>query len=59
MWWGANAYFGWDKQDRVWLYYSDDSSIWRWELVNGKWKKLQSSKGDGMPDWILPDYEKN
>ena len=59
MWWGANAYFGWDEQDRVWLYYSDDSSIWRWELVDGKWKKLPSSREDGMPDWILPDYEKS
>jgi hypothetical protein len=59
MWWGANAYFGWDQQDRVWLYYSDDGSILRWELVNGSWNKVQSSKEDGMPDWILPDYENN
>ena len=58
IWSGANAYFGWDEQDRIWLYNSDDGSIWRWELVMGSWKKLQSSREDGMPDWILPEYEK-
>lgn len=57
MWSGLNAYFGWDEQDRIWLYNSDDGSIWRWELVKGSWNKLQSSREDGMPDWILPDYE--
>ncbi|MEM8670972.1 MAG: hypothetical protein AAGG48_25815 [Planctomycetota bacterium] len=58
MWSGSNAYFGWDEQDRVWLYYSDDQRIWRWELVNDRWTKQESSSEDGIPNWILPDYAK-
>ena len=59
MWSGLNVYFGWDEQDRVWLYNSDDGGIWRWELANGSWTKMRSDREDGMPDWILPDYEKS
>jgi hypothetical protein len=53
-----NVYWGWDDQDRVWVYNSDDGRIWRWELADDEWKKIESQKSDGIPDFVLPDYEK-
>jgi hypothetical protein len=53
-----NVYWGWDSQDRVWVYNSDDGRIWRWELANGGWKKIESEKSDGIPEFVLPDYAK-
>lgn len=48
------VYWGWDDQDRVWVYNSDDGSIWRWEVTGGEWRKIQSSRGDGIPPHVLP-----
>ena len=53
-----NVYWGWDAQDRAWLYNSDDGQIWRWELVESAWKRIASERSDGIPDYVLPDYEK-
>ncbi len=53
---GLNVYFGWDDEDRVWLYNSDDAGIWRWELDNGSWQKSRRDDPAGVPEWILPDY---
>jgi hypothetical protein len=48
------VYWGWDDQDRVWVYNSDDGSIWRWEVTGGEWRKIQSGRGDGIPEYVLP-----
>jgi len=48
------VYWGWDDQDRVWVYNSDDGSIWRWEVTGGEWRKIQSSRADGIPPHVLP-----
>jgi len=48
------VYWGWDDQDRVWVYNSDDGSIWRWEVTGGEWRKIQSSRADGLPPHVLP-----
>lgn len=53
-----NVYWGWDDQDRVWLYNSDDGRIWRWESAADGWRKIESRKSDGIPDFVLPDYAK-
>jgi hypothetical protein len=53
-----NVYWGWDDQDRVWVYNSDDGRIWRWESATDGWKKIESQKSDGIPDFVLPDYAK-
>ena len=53
-----NVYWGWDEKDRVWVYNSDDGMIWRWELQTNAWVKIESTKEDGIPDFVLPDYEK-
>jgi hypothetical protein len=48
------VYWGWDDQDRVWVYSSDDGSIWRWEVTGGEWRKIESRRGDGIPEYVLP-----
>lgn len=53
-----NVYWGWDGQNRVWLYNSDDGAIWRWEFTAEGWEKIRSQRSDGIPEWILPDYAK-
>lgn len=53
-----NTYWGWDEHDRVWVYNSDDGRIWRWEFQTNAWIKIESTKADGIPEFILPDYEK-
>jgi len=53
-----NVYWGWDSQDRVWVYNSDDGRIWRWELADGGWQKIEAQKSDGIPDFVLPEYAK-
>ncbi len=53
------VYWGWDDQNRVWLYNSDDGAVWRWELTSEGWKKIRSQKSDGIPEWVLPDYAKD
>lgn len=51
-----SIYWGWDDQDRAWVYNSDDGRIWRWEQTSEGWKKIESRRNDGTPDWVLPDY---
>lgn len=34
-----NIYWIWDADDRVWVYNSDDGSVWFWELQNESWSK--------------------
>jgi hypothetical protein len=51
-----NVYWGWVSQDRVWVYNSDDGKIWRWELLNSTWTKIQSHTSDGIPAYVLPPY---
>ena len=53
-----NVYWGWDNQDRVWVYNSDDGKIWRWELADRGWQKIESQKSDGIPEFVLPNYAK-
>ena len=53
-----NVYWGWDAKDRAWAYNSDDGRIWRWELAADGWKKNKAEKSDGMPEFVLPGYEK-
>ena len=52
------VYWGWDDQDRAWVYNSDNGDIWRWELGADGWKKILSKRGDGIPDFVLPHYAK-
>ena len=51
-------YWGWDDREQVWVYNSDDGKIWRWNLKTDKWRKIESRKSDGIPDFILPNYAK-
>ena len=53
---GLNVYFGWDPEDRVWLYNSDDGGLWCWSLDGDDWTKSRASDPDQVPTWILPDY---
>jgi len=53
-----SVYWGWDDQNRVWLYNSDDGAIWRWEVTPEGWKKFRLQKADGIPEWVLPDCAK-
>jgi hypothetical protein len=53
-----NVYWGWDAQDRVWVYNSDDGKVWRWELADDGWKKTESHRGAGITEWVRPDYAK-
>lgn len=50
-----NVYWGWDSQDRVWVYNSDDGRIWRWELAQTGWRKIESHRSDGIPAFVLPE----
>jgi hypothetical protein len=34
-----NAYWCWDKENRVWLYNSDDGKIYFWENTNNHWQR--------------------
>lgn len=53
-----NVYWGWDDADILWLYNSDDGRIWRWEQIEGEWKKIEGEGLMRIPSVILPDYAK-
>jgi len=54
-----SVYWGWGADNKVWLYNSDDGRIWHWEVSSEGWRKIPSSREDGIPSWILPDYVRN
>jgi len=39
------VYWVWDKEDRVWLYNSDTSKVFYWELTEGEWVKIRWGYG--------------
>lgn len=39
------VYWVWDKEDRVWLYNSDTSKVFYWELTEGEWGKVRWGYG--------------
>jgi hypothetical protein len=56
-----NAYWGWDDDDRVWLYHSDASDIYYWEQdPGGGWTRhawdRQAPGALHPPDYVLPAY---
>jgi hypothetical protein len=53
-----DVYWGWDQQDRVWLYDSDNGRIWLWEIDGGRWQKRAATRAEGMPAFVLPDDAK-
>jgi hypothetical protein len=62
-----NVHWMWDDQDRVWLYDSDDGSVYFYELTEGKWKKESWGYGNtrqierdiSPPDSLCPHYAKD
>jgi hypothetical protein len=58
----GKIYWIWDSSDRVWLYNSEDGSVYFWELLDGAWVKTQwgsrSRKAIGRdvdpPDALFP-----
>jgi hypothetical protein len=61
-----NVYWIWDDDDRVWLYNSDTSDVFVWELEAGKWTKARWGYGKNRqsrreiypPPGLYPDYAK-
>ncbi|MEM7013664.1 MAG: hypothetical protein AAF585_19505 [Verrucomicrobiota bacterium] len=51
-----NIYWGWDADDQVWVYNSDDGRITRWTKETGSWVKHEDQDEAGIPAEILPDY---
>lgn len=51
-----NIYWGWDADDQVWVYNSDDGRITRWTKRTGVWVKHEDQDKAGIPQDILPDY---
>ena len=39
------VYWVWDKEDRVWLYNSDTSEVFYWELTESEWVKVRWGYG--------------
>ncbi|MGM0578304.1 MAG: hypothetical protein ACQEXJ_21450 [Myxococcota bacterium] len=40
-----DVYRAWDEDDRVWLYNSDDGSVWFWERDGERWEKRHGGFG--------------
>lgn len=36
---GWGVHLAWDESNRLWLYSSDSSMVYRWELIEGRWNK--------------------
>jgi hypothetical protein len=61
-----NVYWVWDDADRVWLYNSDNSHVYFWELQDGVWSKQdwgasRERQIDGViapPESVYPEYAK-
>ncbi len=53
-----NIYWGWDANDQVWTYNSDDGRITRWTKDSGSWLKHEDQDKSGIPQDILPAYER-
>jgi hypothetical protein len=59
-----NVYWLWDSEDRVWLYNSDTSRVYFWELSEGKWRRVAWGYGKTKetarevypPSELYPDY---
>lgn len=53
-----NVYWAWDKDDRVWVFNSDDGRMVRWEKQEGGWIRTEVPKQEETqaPDSLLPDY---
>jgi len=39
------VYWIWDEEDRVWLYNSDTSEVFYWELMGSEWIKVRWGYG--------------
>jgi hypothetical protein len=54
-----NSYWNWDKNNRVWMYNSDNGEIDYWESRAGKWQKQTWNQQDSSlepPREMYPDY---
>jgi hypothetical protein len=57
-----NSYWHWDKNNRVWLYNSDNGEIVFWEVLAGEWRKQRWDRTQGSgaslkpPPEMYPDY---
>jgi hypothetical protein len=54
-----NSYWHWDKNNRVWMYNSDNGEIDYWESQVGKWQKQKWDRQDktlAPPREMYPDY---
>ena len=59
-----NSYWVWDKDDRVWLYNSDNGNVYFWEKLNETWEKhhwgqnhtRQISRDLNPPEILYPGY---
>ena len=49
-------YWGWDANDQVWVYNSDDGRITRWTKNSGSWAKHENQEKSEIPPHILPNY---
>jgi ABC-type transport system involved in multi-copper enzyme maturation permease subunit len=60
-----NCYWYWDENDNLWLYNSDDGSVYFWRHQNGKWVKKewgysvqrQIDEEISPPKELYPHYE--
>jgi hypothetical protein len=51
-----NIYWGWDADDQVWVFNSDNGQITKWTKETGDWVKHKDQNMQGIPLNILPDY---
>lgn len=51
-----NIYWGWDTDNQVWVYNSDNGRITRWSKETGTWVKHEDQDESKIPREILPDY---
>ena len=50
-----NVYWGWDQNNRLWLYNSDNGKVWKWTLKEDTWIKERGNLKN-IPMKILPGY---
>ena len=58
-----NVYWLWDNRDRLWLYCSDEGTVFMWEMEKGRWIKRKwgtrneprTGREDSPPDGLFED----
>ena len=53
-----DLHWGWDAQDQVWIYNSDDGGITRWTKESGEWTKHINQSINEIPNDILPEHKR-